>query len=212
MTDSLLERFVNRYGRLPTEVDPDYLEMLNMSKYRRLAVPDFAPGKCANCGSSRTNDREYLDFGLQVDWYGTVYLCSLCIADMAKTLGLYAAMEDEREKLKLGINDFADRHRGLLIEHDNLKKDYQKLLAEKSVDGLRSLLLDIKEQNDQLLASGQSNSKSAPSNRTGSRSAKATESKSISTESESGITQQADEPGRKNIRSLDELLKDGNTN
>jgi hypothetical protein len=89
----LFNRFVQKYGRLPTEVDPDYLEMLRMSKYRIVDVPDFSPGKCGNCGASKNDGRQYIDFGLQVDWYGTVYLCGDCLKDISHEMGLFKDIE-----------------------------------------------------------------------------------------------------------------------
>ena len=86
-------RFVQKYGRLPTERDPDYLELLRMSKYRILSVPDFKPGKCANCGSAKSDGRNYVDFGLEVDWYGTVFLCGECLRDIAINTGMFKAYE-----------------------------------------------------------------------------------------------------------------------
>lgn len=89
-----LERYRRLYnGALPTERDPKYLELLRMSKYRLLDMPDQQPGKCANCGASRVDGRKYVDFGLLVDWYGTVHLCSLCIGDIARELGLFSDLE-----------------------------------------------------------------------------------------------------------------------
>jgi hypothetical protein len=103
---NLVDKFIARYGKLPTEVDPDYLEMLRMSKYRILDVPDKQPGKCANCGASKCDGRKYVDFGLHVDWYGAVHLCTHCLTDIAKNAGLFKELEN-----KLGI---------LLDEQQNL--------------------------------------------------------------------------------------------
>lgn len=100
----LVDRFIHKYGRLPTEVDPDYLEMLRMSKYRILVCPDVNPAKCANCGSSKKDGRNYIDFGLQVDWYGAVFLCGLCLHDIAKAMGLFKVLEDQ---LRLTVDSLA---------------------------------------------------------------------------------------------------------
>jgi hypothetical protein len=85
----LIDRFVRTYSRLPTENDPDYLEMLNMSKYQVSDVPMFKPGKCGNCGSSKNDGRQYVDFGLEIDFYGTLFLCGICVGDVARTMGLF---------------------------------------------------------------------------------------------------------------------------
>ena len=85
----LVDRFVKKHSRLPTEIDSDYLEMLQMSKYLIEDVPQFQPGKCANCGASKNDGRRYVDFGLMVDWYGTVYLCGECLHDIVNAMGLF---------------------------------------------------------------------------------------------------------------------------
>jgi len=89
MSRHVMHRFIEKYGRLPTEVDPDYLEMLRMSKYLTQDVPMFKPGKCGNCGASKNDGRKYVDFQLEIDWYGTLYLCGHCIKDVATELGLF---------------------------------------------------------------------------------------------------------------------------
>lgn len=98
MIDNYLDKFVAKYGRLPTEFDPDYLEMLQMSKYSILDVPSVSPGKCGNCGSSKNDGRKYIDIGLHIDWYGAMYLCGYCVEDIARSAGLFDKVEaDLRE-------------------------------------------------------------------------------------------------------------------
>ena len=92
---SLVDRFIHRYGRLPTERDPDYLEMLRMSKYRILDFPDINPAKCANCGSAKPDGRQYIDFGLQIDFYGALFFCGFCLKDIATNMGLFKAIEED---------------------------------------------------------------------------------------------------------------------
>lgn len=96
----LFDKFVQKYGRLPTEFDPDWLEMVHMSKYRVLAVPDVQPGKCANCGSSKADGRKYIDIGLEISWYGALFLCSLCLEDVARNVGLFDEIEEELQVAK----------------------------------------------------------------------------------------------------------------
>jgi hypothetical protein len=106
MSRRVMHAFIQKYGRLPTEVDPDYLEMLRMSKYQISNVPMYKPGKCANCGSSKDDGREYVDFGLEIDFYGTVFLCGFCIKDVATQLGIFnelvqTILKQEEEIAKL---------------------------------------------------------------------------------------------------------------
>ncbi len=102
---SLLEKFVERYGRLPTEVDPDYLEMLRMSKYHVVDRPAGSPGKCVGCGSTKIDGRRYVDLGAQIDWYGGVYLCGHCVKEAANNLGLFDEDRELIEELRKVIND-----------------------------------------------------------------------------------------------------------
>jgi hypothetical protein len=97
--NSVVEKFVHRYNRWPTEFDPDYLEMLNMSKYAILDEPQYKPHKCSNCGSTKKDGRKYIDFGLEIDWYGQVYLCSLCLLDIAMNVGLFDKIKEENDNL-----------------------------------------------------------------------------------------------------------------
>lgn len=99
-SESLVDRFVKKYNRYPTEVDRDYLEMLQMSKYRIVDVPDVQPGKCGNCGSSKNDGRKYIDIGLHVDWYGALFLCGSCLLDLATNFGLFKVLENRIDYLK----------------------------------------------------------------------------------------------------------------
>lgn len=92
---SLVDRFIHKYGRLPTERDPDYLEMLQMGKFRVVDVPDAQPGSCCNCGASKRDGRTYIDIGRHVEWYGAVFFCGLCLAEIATAVGLFKRYEDQ---------------------------------------------------------------------------------------------------------------------
>lgn len=124
---SLLERFLKQYGRLPTEVDPDYLEMLRMTKYRLLNVPDASPGKCCNCGASRSDGRGYLDVGLHVEWYGAVYFCGHCLRELATAMGLFTALETEVKELKSRLNEFEDLQQKGVELHETVVKTHKEL-------------------------------------------------------------------------------------
>lgn len=115
---ALFQYFVQKYGRLPTEVDPDWLELLRMSKYRILAVPDVQPGKCANCGSTKQDGRKYIDVGLHIEWYGALFFCSLCMHELAKALGLFEKQDRELLELreKLAARNFLELQSSRLEE------------------------------------------------------------------------------------------------
>ncbi len=52
-----------------------------------LDVPVVAPGVCILCGIASGDNRKFVDFGKQVDWYGAVYFCSECFGEIARALG-----------------------------------------------------------------------------------------------------------------------------
>lgn len=133
---SHLEKFVEKFGRLPTETDPDYLEMLRMSKYKILATPYYKPGKCANCGASKDDGRKYIDFGLEVDWYGIVYICGSCLSDVANAVGLF-------DRLNLRILDLEKA-----LEEEKKNKTSLDELKEKGVEIQETIISRFRELED----------------------------------------------------------------
>lgn len=180
---NLMERFINVYGRLPTEKDPDYLEMLRMSKYRILQVPDLNLAKCANCGSAKNDGRKYIDFGLYVEWYGTVFLCTLCIKDIAMNAGLFDELEHRVEELKFSkIKD---------EEKEELKKAVLHTLEE-----VKTQFVSLHSSPD---GSGSNSSSSVVFSENES-------TKSGVTKTEQGIIKPTSSSGSKNLSRLTELL------
>lgn len=106
-----LEKYIELYnGKLPTENDPNYLELLRMSKYAVLETPYYKPGKCANCGCSKNDGRKYVDFNLEIDWYGKVYLCTLCLDDIVTACGFYTMYKNQIEELKNRVAELETQH------------------------------------------------------------------------------------------------------
>lgn len=72
-----------------------------------LPVPLVLPGKCACCGFVGTNEgdrgdkRVFIDFLLDIDYYGRVYLCSTCLRQAANALSWISLgqAEDLRNKV-----------------------------------------------------------------------------------------------------------------
>lgn len=123
---NLVERFTQQYGRVPTEFDPDYLEMLRMSKYRIVDVPDIKPGKCSNCGSSKNDGRKYIDFGLEVDFYGIVFICGQCLLDIVKQMGLLKPLEEQVGILQDKVLNIKKQS----ARGGDLRKDFLKIFKE----------------------------------------------------------------------------------
>ena len=52
----------------------------------------IAPGKCAGCGGF--TDRHFIDFGLELDFYGVVYLClENCFTEVANQIGFISPIQ-----------------------------------------------------------------------------------------------------------------------
>lgn len=77
--------------------------------------PPVMPHNCSICGSIRG---KFIDFGLDVDYYGRVYFCESCLLSAAKVFGLVskevwdksqeliAILEDHTKKLLKENNEF----------------------------------------------------------------------------------------------------------
>lgn len=198
---SLLERFVKKYGRLPTETDPDYLEMLQMSKYTVVDVPYYKPGKCANCGASKNDGRKYIDFGLEVDWYGIVYLCGTCLNDVAKNAGLFEGLISRIHTLEKEL------------ELEKINKTSLDELKEKGDEIYESITSRFRELEEFYVSvqpprdSSDSDPDSDPNGGEKANGEQGTDStESGVTESNKPATKSASSTGRKDIPSLTSLI------
>lgn len=80
------------------------------SRIQIVDVPLLAPGVCFICGTAGLDDRTFIDFGRQIDWYGAVYLCSECIKEVAVSIGFIP-----------------------VAEFDELYTEFRELAAEKDI-------------------------------------------------------------------------------
>lgn len=178
---SHLEKFIDKYGRLPTEVDPDYLEMLKMSKYRILTRPDANTAKCANCGGFKEDGRRYVDFGLFVDWYGVVFLCSICIKELATQLGLL----NTEEKIEVDpMPELKEEVKNTISKLEEILKEFHEYSDSLNIDNSDPPDLEHSPDDNDVSPASESGTNKAEQ-----RAAKSTTS-----------------TGRKNVRSLTELL------
>jgi len=191
---NLHDRFMQKFGRPPTEFDTDYLEMLNMSKYRILDIPDKKQAKCANCGSVKNDGRKYVDFGLEVDWYGIVYLCSLCMLDIANNMGLFNKAEEQIEQLR---HEKASLINLLLAQGDSIENKLNNLMGEvrEYFDALRTID-DGKSPDSDIVVD--INASTGAEN--------VTESDQSTGKTEQRTTESTAGSGLKNVSSLTELL------
>lgn len=59
-------------------------------RFQVVSYPAALPNKCCLCGyalSGSSNDRWWLDIGVNIDYYGALYFCSVCFTQGASELG-----------------------------------------------------------------------------------------------------------------------------
>ena len=194
---SLADKFMQQYGRPPTEFDPDYLEMLNMSKYRILDIPDKKQAKCANCGATKNDGRKYVDFGLEVDWYGIVFLCGKCLHDIAENMEFFTYFRDRIEKLLVRNKTLENL---LLAQGDTIEHKLEILMEEvkEYFDTLGRLTSSNDSEPDSGAVVDDESSSGEPDTGKAERAASTNTGKA---------TKSTASTGSKNVSSLAELLK-----
>jgi len=163
-----------------------------MSKYQISDVPMFKPGKCGNCGSSKNDGRRYVDFGLEVDWYGTVFLCGFCLKDVATEMGLF-------DELLAKIKELEEKH----LDFESLKNQ-GALLHETVTQGLKGL----EEHYVSIHSAELGNNNYTPSDLDASPVNEAPPSQSGTATPKPRATKSTSSSGSKNVRSLAELLNE----
>lgn len=103
---------------------------LASSKFVVLSAPINAPGICAVCGTSRTDDRQYVDFGLTVDYVGTIYFCSFCIQELCNRMG---CLTQEQSKQ---LEDQLDAAKQEILSFQRQKVAYDDAIASLRATGL----------------------------------------------------------------------------
>lgn len=101
------------------------------SRIKLLSFPVLAPGKCAFCGSA-DDDRSYIDFGMQLDWYGAVYFCSFCIIEVSEAVGMVPAKK--LNELRSQFNEFKSSNDELIRKYADLKNAVRHVLSGSSGD------------------------------------------------------------------------------
>lgn len=88
------------------------------TKFKIVPAPIQVPGTCSSCGSSSTEDRDYIDFDLTLDFYGVVYICTFCFSECANAVGYISpeqarALEAQREYYALQVANFYTKDKAL---------------------------------------------------------------------------------------------------
>jgi hypothetical protein len=91
-----------------------------------LDFPEKPPGKCSLCGANHRRDgRQYFDFGLSVPRYGVVYLCTVCLTEIANWLNWANPMQVNEMKaaFEAATKELID----MRVENDGLRRALSEL-------------------------------------------------------------------------------------
>lgn len=97
----------------------------------------IAPGKCAGCGG--VTNRHFIDFGLELDFYGVVYLClETCFTEVANQIGFISPqqavdLQGEMQNLVERNSDLQDKLNALEAVRDAIA-DYSSVDSSVAVD------------------------------------------------------------------------------
>lgn len=160
-------------------------ETVNLSRFRIIKPYEMiAPAKCAVCGKFSTGT--YVDFGLELDFYGVVYICvEDCFLELANLQGYHSPGQH-----KMAMAELEDKRQELNNAYDKIEA------LENALDGLRR--------------AGYVNSVCSSDAMDAEQSAEIEGSDDPGTsDSEQGSSEQTDESGRPNLfhdDSISELL------
>lgn len=154
-------------------------------------TPPSLPGKCSVCG---TTEGTFVDFGLDLDYYGVVYFClDNCLVEMANAVDYHSPRQ--WKMLMNSYNEIRETYNNLVDENERLRNavdSFNNLSLPDAPVSISNLVLSEKSDKE----SSEPDS-SAEGDNTGSE------------EPEQGSAKQNDEPGLTDLQrddSLDEFL------
>lgn len=101
---------------------------MSSNRIQILDRPVSLPGKCAVCGYSggaAKDDRKFIDFGFDIDFYGVVYFCSSCVLSSVNVLGWISPKQVE--ELKSVVASLEIKVQELLSENAKLRAGLDSL-------------------------------------------------------------------------------------
>lgn len=79
--------------------------------------PPALPGKCAMCG---TTNGTFVDMGWDIEFYGVVYFCRYCIAQVCEVIGFISS--ERYEEMKVENKELLDKINKLKEENDEFRR------------------------------------------------------------------------------------------
>lgn len=87
------------------------------SRFKVVPEPNIMPGKCAVCGGVRG---PVVDFGLNIQFYGAVFLCVPCVSEAGDRIGMVRPEDNVSQNLQTGqsVEDFLTAHNLKVISNE----------------------------------------------------------------------------------------------
>jgi hypothetical protein len=101
---------------------------MSSARFQVLDQPVALPGKCAVCGytgGSSKDDRKFIDFGFDLDFYGVVYFCSKCLTSSINSVGWISP--EQAEELSKAVTELETKIQLLMSENANLRAGLNSL-------------------------------------------------------------------------------------
>jgi hypothetical protein len=158
-----------------TEVRPVSQQLPQSGKFKIYDHPVALPAKCSGCGIGHNNEnrRQFIDIGISLDFYGVVYFCTECFAEIAVSLGFIsvdtwtdiqelsvkvAAENGELREENVGLRSTVEllashRCRDAIAEFANLADETEREHVEQ-VDRVTPAGNDKSSNDDEHVASG----------------------------------------------------------
>lgn len=106
------------------------------SKFQ-VVTSTLLPHKCIACGSEADGAKEFMDFGVSIDYEGAVYLCLNCCKQIANTIGFTAPFERDHALLELTrCQDELAEVRKRVQSYSDLLVSYHLPLSDGGSDSL----------------------------------------------------------------------------
>jgi hypothetical protein len=91
-------------------------------------TPPCSPGVCVVCGNPGDSNSRFIDFGFDLDFYGSIYFCENCIHEVVGLLGLVPVDR---------LNSALDTVELVTVDRNIYKSKYEEL------SGAVQLILDL---------------------------------------------------------------------
>lgn len=77
------------------------------------------PARCVVCYSDAKSNQSFIDFGMQLDFYGAILICDLCMVNAAELVGFIPVakfLETQQENRKLASSLFTANAKVKILE------------------------------------------------------------------------------------------------